>query len=428
MNQIRVLLVSPDPQLKEIFAGAFAKWPGCVSAVRLGYDLDAAATERALARFSPAVVFVSLEDPARGEHVAKLIQRTAPAIPIVGITIERSVEAIRDSIRAGMSDLLLSPITAEELEDVLVRAYKAYLKTAPPSRQVNHIFAFVAAKPGCGATTVALHASLELARHTGLKTLLLDLDQGASVLDFTLNLPSRPGLRDAVEYGSQLDENVWQRLVSRVGEIDFVGLGTAVTTGRLTTEALDIFLTYAQNAYDIVCLDLASLFDDLSIPIMQRCSSIFLVCTPELAPLHMASRRIQSLRNHNLADRTRVIVNRFQPRSALSDSIREVLEAKVFATIPNAYETLQKTIQDGRPLDRRTSVGRSFSEVARKLTGNPKRKDERRGLLAAIRTLIQPSNPVPQLPAPPAKVIALPPVTLGQTVTDSALIKYKANG
>lgn len=429
MSHIRALLICPDPKLKDAFLESFGKRRDRLIVGKLNTYPDASATAQALKRFGPTVVFLSMDSPTMGQHVATMIQQIAPLTQIVGISSECELDTIRLTMQLGFCDFLVSPFTKKELEETLSRAHAAFVKSGAAERRSSNLFAFVSAKPGSGATTVALHAGLELARHTGLKTLLVDLDQGASVLEFLLKLPDGHGLRDAMAYGPQLDENIWKRIVNRVGQLDIVGLGTAVSQQGLTVEGLEIFLTYAQQTYDIVCLDLPSGFDALSLSIIERCGAIFLICTPELAPLYMANRRFELLKKLNLDDRVNLIVNRFQPRSTISDHVREFLEVPIFATIPNAYETLQKTIQEGKPLDRRTSVGRSFSDVAKRFTGEPEKKEEKSTLMSMIRSLLPSAKQQPELLPPVIKpVLTLPPGSRHEMTSEKAVIKYRNAG
>jgi Flp pilus assembly CpaE family ATPase len=233
----------------------------------------------------------------------------------------------------------------------------------------------MSAKPGSGATTLAAHMSLEIARQASCRPVLFDLDSRSSFLDFMLKLRKRSGIIDASGFASEIDESLWERLVANVGGVDYLGIGETMSASHFSSECVGSFIDYARRQYDLVSLDIPSRLDDETLPLLNRCSTIFLVCTPDVGSLHMARRRLTQLENEGMIDRVRVVVNRVTPHSERTSALPELLRHDVFATVANSYEPLQRAIESGRPADRRSPFGGSIERLAARCLGRePKRE------------------------------------------------------
>ncbi|MCC6393160.1 MAG: hypothetical protein IT167_21345 [Bryobacterales bacterium] len=426
MEIVRALVIMEDSRLLQEFSAAAA----CHHALHLVRKLDkfpaADDLERVLHSVAPHVVFLEVAGGPQIERLAEVIGRVAPGTQMVAVSGERIVDEMIACMRRGIREHLSVPFSSQDLELMLTRI-RALIAQNPPKLEVFHnIIAFLSSKPGSGATTAALHTSLEVARQSGCHTLLLDLDCRSSALDFILNLPSRYGLRDAVDYAEVLDDSIWARMVSRVGKLDVVSLGGSVSRLTLPLAAIGRYLEYARRKYEVVFLDMPAGFDERAMAILEQCTSIFLVSTPELCALDMTRRRLELLKYFELLNRTRVIVNRVQPRAAVNNHLDELLGTKVFATIPNSYSVLQKAIQDGRALDRRSAMGRQFADLAAKCLGKEKEAREHGGFASLLRAFLpgagQAAPKQLESPKPQRRILMLP--SIPEPEASMALVRY----
>jgi pilus assembly protein CpaE len=137
---------------------------------------------------------------------------------------------------------------------------------------------------------------------------------------------------------------------------------------------------FARRAYDHVILDTSGGYGEWSLSIARKSDEILLVTTNELPSLHAAQRVLAYLDNHHI-QRTKVklVVNRFNRDVGLSqDMIEMALRSEVFQIIPSDYESLQRSLLEGKPVQPATSFGRSLGALAEKLIGMdhaPKKKN-----------------------------------------------------
>lgn len=426
MEMLRALVIMEDSRLLEEFSAAVSRNHTLHLVRKLDRFPAANELERALRSTAPHVVFLEAAGVARIGKLAEAVERVAPGTQMVAVSGEQSVDEMIACMRHGMREYLTSPFSPRDLEQMLGRLRPLIVRNPPALDASHHVIAFLSSKPGCGATTAALHTSLEVARQSGRRTLLLDLDCRSSALDFMLKLPSRYGLRDAVDYAEVLDDSIWERLVSPIGKLDVAGLGSSVARLSLPLEAIGRYLEFARRKYEVIFLDMPAGLDEHAIAILDQCTSIFLVSTPELCALHMASRRLELLDHFDLLGRTRVIVNRVQARAAINNHLDELLGAKVFATISNSYAVLQKAIQEGRTLDRRSAMGRQFADLAAKCLGKEKETRERGRFASLVRALLPGAreNGPKQVESTSPRQRQLMPPSIPHQETPMALIRY----
>src|SRR5438874_7731490 len=96
----------------------------------------------------------------------------------------------------------------------------------PVFETTDSVFAFLPAKAGSGATTIAVNTSLALARMPDTNVMLADLDLNSGLVGFMLLLNQTPySIVDAAENALDLDENLWPKIVSTKDSLDVLPVG-----------------------------------------------------------------------------------------------------------------------------------------------------------------------------------------------------------
>ena len=372
---IRAIVISPDDLLLADMRDAAGQTAGALNLIRrIPYYPSPDELERILRTQAPDLILIDAADASSVRGLALLAERVSPGISLVAIARERTPERLLPCLQAGIHDFLVAPFDRRSVDDTLRRVAR-HLQDRPAHHwHSQSVFGFLSAKPGSGATTLAVHLAMALARAADCRPVHFDLDSHTSYLDFMLQLKKRYGILEASSFASELDETIWERLVANVHGVDYIGMGETLSASHLSIESIGHFLDYARRQYDFVSLDLPSHFDEHTLSLLYRCSTIFLVCTPEVASLHMARRRLSLLENEGLLSRVRVVVNRVTPHSERIASLPELLRHDVFATVANSYMPLQQAIENGRPADLHTPFGESIERLAARCLGQTPKK------------------------------------------------------
>jgi Flp pilus assembly CpaE family ATPase len=198
--------------------------------------------------------------------------------------------------------------------------------------------------------------------------LLADFDLNCGIIAFLLHLEADRSLLDAAEHAPQLDEELWPKLVSRVGGLDVLPAGPMRPGFRIELPAVRYLLDFARRNYDVICADLSGLMERYSVELMQEAKRIFLVCTPELPSLHLARQKLEYLRSLDLENRVSLLLNRANKRALISSAdIEKIIGLPVQLEIPNDYRGVHKAMSNAKPIEARSELGKCFTELARRI-------------------------------------------------------------
>jgi pilus assembly protein CpaE len=121
--------------------------------------------------------------------------------------------------------------------------------------------------------------------------------------------------------------------------------------------------------------------------ISRLADAAIIVTTNELPALQAAQRAISYLEGHGIPrSRMRLVLNRYAREYGLSeDAVQTALKIEVFHVIPSDYETVQRSLLEGKPLAASSTIGKSLIALADNLGGkhdHPTRTSPLSGLLS----------------------------------------------
>ena len=223
------------------------------------------------------------------------IQGEFPEIRRVAIQPAQVPEVFRRVLHLGMRELVNPPFKQAAFHPVLERL-KADLEQNPVQlKSTCPIWAFLPAKAGTGASTLAAHASWAAAQNPESRILLADFDRYSGITSFQFNVTPEYTLQDALAASLELDEDCWRRLVKPVRNIDLLVSRPADISETRLERFTSNLMQFAQRNYTSIHVDLPD---------------SFLVTTPELASLRLAKLKADALARLDLGVRTRLLLNR----------------------------------------------------------------------------------------------------------------------
>lgn len=334
------------------------------------------------ARDQPELMLVDgiCRDPAELTHVEQVVAQH-PATAVILLCSSQTPEFLLQAMRAGVREVLPSPVAAEDLQAAVDRLEARTRKAQGPQ---GKILAFMACKGGSGATFVATNLGWELAENQ--RVLLVDLNlQFGDALSFVHDGPPVATLTDVTREIRRLDASLLANSVFKLTPTyhvlaapDDLAHGT-----HMRAEDVTAILKLAVTQYEHVLLDLPRSLDSQTVAALDLAWRIYPVMQASVPDLRHAGRLIAAFRQLGYgADKVAPIVNRFDKSAAIGlDEIRKALGTERVDTVPNAWREVHASINQGEPLARSgrgSSVVRQLAELARNI--NP-RQDEGRGIL-----------------------------------------------
>jgi pilus assembly protein CpaE len=332
----------------------------------------------------PDVVLLDITGlPLPLEDAVRAVRAALPDCMLVALDTTAQPEIILAAMRAGANEFLYPPL-GNNLRKAVERRAAVRPRPRENSRPPGKVFGFLAAKGGCGASTIACHLAAELGRVSAQRaehTLLADLDLQSGIVGFLMKVKSPYSVLDALQNLHRLDVSYWNALVSS----EWPGLEIiAAPTGYLPKdpvagESLAKIVTFVRAHYAWTVVDLGCTLNLATVTVLDEIDDIFLVTTLEVPSLHQAKQAVQTLINAGFANRLHVILNRTPQRpDVTAEELERILGLPIDTMLPNDYYALYDAFCKGKLLPPGSHLSRQLSSFAMRLAGAPVEKGKRR--------------------------------------------------
>jgi len=358
------VMVSPQAELRRSVTDAMegrARIVDCSgSAVYPGLD--------EVLHYRPQVCFI---DVGSSDRALALVHELAGAdVPVAALHLNNDSDLILRSFRCGASEFLFAPIAPADVVEAFERLLRKSGSNAPSSKP-GKIWTVMPAKPSYGATTISCNLAVRIRQLLRRPVLLADMDPLLGSISFALKLKSAFSFIDVVNHGSQIDKDLWRKIIVPYEDVDVL-LGPEIPQFETPSLfGLPAFLQFVRLNYGGAVLDSPGPLSDWHLSLARSADEVLLVTTNELAAVHATLRAIHLL-EHAGAGRSliRLIVNRYEKDNGLlREAIETALKVEVFWTLPNDYAPVQKSVLDGKVVPSSSKLGESMEGLAQRLTG-----------------------------------------------------------
>jgi pilus assembly protein CpaE len=315
----------------------------------------------------PDLAFLDLNDWDDALAAANDIRMHSPRTAIIGFGVGWQAGKNAECEAAGFTGLLGSPASLTKFEDSVERAVQKMRGAV-----LENLFAFLPAKAGSGCTTIALNTAGYLGGAkdaSGKKVLLIEGDLHSGVISVLIDAKPVWSLLDALENAGELDYSLWTKYVTKVHNVDFLlaDLKKRVLPSWANYHHL---LDFAASRYDHILVDLPEVVNDATVEIVRRAKSVFVVCTPELPSLALASQRCQELECRGIpAEKIIIVLNRWHKGEITASQLEEIIRHPVSAVFRNDYPTVSSATKAFDFVKTGSKLGQSFAQFARMLAG-----------------------------------------------------------
>lgn len=324
-----------------------------------------------LSQLQPDVLLLELDSIAdRLENALDEIRAGCPGIKAVLVTQNLDSQQILRSIRAG-ADEFVHPPWEQNLTVALQRLAAAV--TPKNDRQNGKVIAFLSAKGGCGATTLACHVATGLHRRGGKSVLLADLDLTSGMVDFLMKTHTTYSILDATQNVPRLDASLWKALATEV-KSGLSVIPAPVSFSYQQSPAHDELcatIRFMRTQHDWVVLDLGRSLNDVASTVFNEVDQIFLVSVLEVIALHGLRNIVRRLSEWGCdLDKLQLILNRAPKTMDITKSeLENILGRSLYSVIPNDYHSLNQAYSQGTLVTEGNQLKEKFSLLADKIAG-----------------------------------------------------------
>lgn len=308
-----------------------------------------------------------------------------PGVVVILLCSTHTPEFLINSMRAGVREVLPSPVSPSALESAIDRVSAKLAGSG--RRKAGKILAFMPCKGGAGATFLATNLGWQLAETNSV--LLIDLNlQFGDALSFVHDGKAPSTLADVAKDISRLDASLLAASAMKVAP-NYSILAAPEDLAHameVKPEHIDAILGVAANHYDFVLLDIGRSLDTLAIKALDRAWRIYPVLQSGVADVRNAGKLLEAFQSLGYRpEKTELIINRFDKMDDVGiEQVQRSLGNVQVRTVPNSYKEVNASINHGDPLIRAARsnvVARQLADFARVLSP---RAEDNRGLLGRL--------------------------------------------
>jgi pilus assembly protein CpaE len=392
-NAITVLLILEDEQNRRGTQATLSSLPG----VEVVGERNELRSGLLLARQRhPRIVLLDLPDHyEEALNAAGQFKMDLPDTALFLLTNNLDPQLLLRAIRAGAQEVLKKPLDRALLQEAVERVSRSGAARSGTGSRARSITTLFSTKGGVGTTMVSANLAVAMKSHLGVDSVaLVDFDAQSSGAAHLLGLKAEKSIADLVRA---------QRLDSATLHMNLLRHSSGLAVLAQPEDLAQIepispaqaggVLDAISSAHDAVVVDAPHSFDEVSLEVLDRSSTIVLLVELSIPSIRAARRSLEVFDRLHFTDvpgRVKVVVNRYSgTRGFITlDQLFEALQVRAFHTIQNDYRRVFASVNAGRALcldDPEAQAAKDITALAAKLVGKevpvtPAEESIRRGL------------------------------------------------
>ncbi len=310
-----------------------------------------------------------------GVAESSLLFDVQPSLPVVLVTEAMNTDVLRAALRAGIKDVIETPLTIPKVEDALgivSQLQQVVDSKAARKAKIGKVVTIMSPKGGAGKTMTTVNVALSLAQWGDpTRVVILDADLQFGDVCISLQVDPRHTIVDVARDIDKLDEPLLDSLLARHTS------GMRVLSAPLEPSLADEISTQVvvktigmlKRMFEYIIIDTAPFLDEPVLSILERSDIVLLVVDMDLPSVKNAKLALDTLRLIKFPfEKIRLVLNRVNSKARLDiDEMERSLGLEVQAAI-SSDKLVPRAVNEGEPvvsLYARSRVARDLRSVAR---------------------------------------------------------------
>lgn len=332
-------------------------------------------TLSAVLRHRPSILFVHDQlGPAPVVPMIRELTLRHPALAVLVVTSNPSVEAYRSAMDADAKGVLDYPFGLEEVDHRLAAAVEwgatmaqvlagSQAPEAGNGSAGGRVIAVAGAKGGLGTTIIATHLAWDVVRQArGMKVCLVDLDVEKGDVPSYLDVSHRVSIADLAKISEDLTARaVADTVVAHSSGLHLLLAPTEIReTEVISPAAVRQIVAQLRRLYHLVIIDTGSAVTATQAAAVESADQTLQIVSADVPALRSARRQVvfwESLGVVN-PDNVRVVVNRFRRRGEIQQDTIDmlILGERSEVLIPDLEQGLERAGNSRTPSEARNGV------------------------------------------------------------------------
>ncbi len=321
-------------------------------------------------------------------ELAPLAAVCDPSTKVIIVGYYNDIGLYRDLIRNGISEYMVQPVAMPD-----IMAAMATIFVDPEAEPLGRSIAFIGAKGGVGASTIAHNCAFGISNLFSTETILADLDLPYGTANIDFDQDPAQGIAEAVFAPERLDEVFLDRLLTKCSEhLSLLAAPSLLDRAYdFDGQAFQPVMDVLQRSAPVTVLDVPHAWSDWTRSVLSSADEVVICAVPDLANLRNTKNMLDALRKMRPNDKVpHLIVNQVgmpkRPEISISDFC-EPLEVEPIAIIPFDIGLFGNAANSGRMIsevDPKSPTSETFSQISHIVTGRVAIKKSRKGGLLGL--------------------------------------------
>lgn len=376
----RILLVSQDPAVIQSTREYLAEEDTLELAQK---EVTAGNIFSVIETIVPDVILLDFNFQANPFNLVDQIVREYPKSAVIAILPEDQVVNLDRVVLSGARAFVKFPyegyklpITIKRVMELQQQNGRSKEATAGAKKErFKHTYTIFGPKGGAGTSTIAVNLAIALHDVLGEELLLIDGKHLFGHLSLYLNLRTGNSVTDLLAHAGSLDERlIKQVVVEHTSGIHVLPSPTSISEAQgIRPESLFTVLQALQGTFENILIDAGSHLNENTVTYMDSSDKILLVLNPDLASMRDARQFLEVASTLSYPkDKILLILNRAGRKADIKSSeIEEILNVKIFGTIPADENIALSSLNEGVPIILKKShhpISRAIKQLAKDLT------------------------------------------------------------
>jgi len=308
--------------------------------------------------------------------------------PIVLLASGESSALLEEALDADVADVLLLPQLTENVVFAIRKAsHSGRRGQGGRPHGTGRVITVFSPKGGTGKTVMATNLSTSFAKHSGKKTLLLDLDLQFGDAAIMLGIEPEKTIQDLVTAPGELDPEKLAGYTCRHSSgLDVLPAPIRPEDAELVTEAkLARLMEVAKESYDLIVVDTSPFFHGPMLATLDQTDDLLLICGLDVPTIKNVRLSLQTLQLLSFPpERIRIVLNRANSNVGMKrGEVEAALETKVRFEVPSD-RAVPLAVNRSNPAvlsDPKSDFGRALREMAKSLLPAPASSNGKRRFL-----------------------------------------------
>lgn len=299
------------------------------------------------------------------EQLEALANVCDPDTRLVLIGTENDIELFRTLIAEGVSDYLISPVSAEQLKESVAKIFHG-----AESDSDGKVITFIGMTGGSGSSVISHNVAHELSAIYDEQVIVVDLDMayGTAALDY--NMQPRQTIVDALTQSQGLDAALLNQFFMELDETKLSVLASPASLGtglQVTSEPIDALMRVLKPMAEFIVLDVPHVWEGWVNDILASSDEVVLVCRPDLTNLRNAKNVVEFLGPKRGVDApTRLVLNQVgaAKRADLSEKdFKDALALEPALSIPYDPEAFGLALNNGEMMSKASAKSKATAGI-----------------------------------------------------------------